>query len=138
MDKKEYSNLKKMRILDGQLKIRERELKIYDWNLKINKSKIRDLKDNISQSEAQISLQQQEMGRRIRSIYKEGSFSQLKVLFSSEDFIDLLKRTKYLDSILSFDVLVFNNYEKNLGIYQKKKPYCWMPKNNLLYIKIKH
>ena len=38
MGKKEYSNLKKQKILDGQLKIRERELKIYDWNLKINLS----------------------------------------------------------------------------------------------------
>ena len=39
MDRKEYSNLKKKRILDGQLKVKERELKIYNWNLKINKNK---------------------------------------------------------------------------------------------------
>ena len=37
MGRKEYSNLKKKRILDGQLKIKEKELKIYNWNLKINK-----------------------------------------------------------------------------------------------------
>ena len=39
MGKQEYSNLKKQRILDGQLKIKERELKIYNWNLKINRKK---------------------------------------------------------------------------------------------------
>ena len=36
--KQEYSILKKHRILDGQLKIKERELKIYNWNLKINRN----------------------------------------------------------------------------------------------------
>ena len=40
MDRKEYSNLKKKRILDGQLKVKERELKIYNWNLKINKNNV--------------------------------------------------------------------------------------------------
>jgi hypothetical protein len=40
MGQKEYSNLKKQRILDGQLKIMERELKIYNGNLKINSQTI--------------------------------------------------------------------------------------------------
>ena len=54
MGKKEYSNLKKQKILDGQLKIRERELKIYNWNLKINKNKISNLTKKLNQSEKQI------------------------------------------------------------------------------------
>ena len=137
MNKKEYSNLKKIRILDGQLKIRERELKIYDWNLKINKSKIKDLKKKISQSEARISFQQQEMGRRIRSIYKEGKLFTVKVLFSSENFVDLLKRTKYLNSILSFDALVFSNYEKNLRNHHDKKTLLLDTQNKLLLFKNK-
>ena len=49
MGQKEYSNLKKKRILDGQLKIKERELKIYNWNLKINKNNISALTEKIAQ-----------------------------------------------------------------------------------------
>ena len=46
MGKKKYSILKKQRLLDDQLKMRERELKIYDWNLKINKNMVKDLVKN--------------------------------------------------------------------------------------------
>ena len=56
MGRKEYSNLKKKRILDGQLKIKERELKIYNWNLKINKNKVSDLTKKITLGEKKIYL----------------------------------------------------------------------------------
>ena len=58
MGRKEYSNLKKKRILDGQLKIKERELKIYNWNLKINKNNVTALTKKITHGKKQIYLQQ--------------------------------------------------------------------------------
>ena len=122
MGRKEYSNLKKQRILDGQLKIKERELKIYNWNLKINKNKISALTKKITQGEKQIYLQQKNLGRRLRAIYKEGDLFSVKVLFSSEDFTDLLRRAKYLDSIMAYDKFIFSNYERELAdFYNKKK-----------------
>ena len=51
MGRKEYSNLKKKRILDGQLKIKERELKIYNWNLKINKNNVSALTKKIAKGQ---------------------------------------------------------------------------------------
>ena len=94
MGRKEYSNLKKKRILDGHLKIKEKELKIYNWNLKINKNKVSALTKKITQGEKQIYLQQKNLGRRLRTIYKEGDIFSVKLLFSSEDFTDLLRRAK--------------------------------------------
>ena len=121
MGRKEYSNLKKKRILDGQLKIKERELKIYNWNLKINKKKINGLTEKITQGKKQISLQQKNLGRRLRTIYKEGDLFSVKFLFSSEDFTDLLRRAKYLDSIMAYDRFIFNNYERELADFYNKK-----------------
>ena len=121
MGRKEYSNLKKKRILDGQLKVKERELKIYNWNLKINKNNVSALTKKITQSEKQIHLQQKNLGRRLRTIYKEGDLFSVKLLFSSEDFTDLLRRTKYLDSIMSYDRFIFNNYERQLADFYNKK-----------------
>lgn len=137
MGKKEYSNLKKQKILDGQLKIRERELKIYDWNLKINKNKISNLTKKLNQSEKQIFLQQQIMRRRIRTIYKEGKLFPVKMLFSSEDFADLLRRSKYLDSIMAYDRLIFSNYERELEGFHNKKESLLHAKGNLLLYKNK-
>ena len=121
MGRKEYSNLKKKRILDGQLKIKERELKIYNWNLKINKNNVSALTKKITQGEKQIYLQQKNLGRRLRTIYKEGDLFSVKLLFSSEDFTDLLRRAKYLDSIMAYDRFIFNNYERELADFYNKK-----------------
>jgi len=120
MGRKEFSILKKKRILDGQLKIKERELKIYNWNLKINKNNISALTEKIAQGEKQISLQQKNLGRRLRAIYKEGDLFSVKLLFSSEDFVDLLRKAKYLDSIIEYDKLIFSNYEMELADFYNK------------------
>ena len=137
MGKKEYSNLKKQKILDGQLKIRERELKIYDWNLKINKNKISNLTKKLNQSEKQIFLQQQIMRRRIRTIYKEGKLFPVKMLFSSEDFADLLRRSKYLNSVMAYDRLIFSKYERELEGFHNEKESLLHAKGNLLLYKNK-
>ena len=137
MGKKEYSYLKKQRILDSQLKIRERELKIYDWNLKINKNKISNLTKKLNQSEKQIYLQQQIMRSRIRTIYKEGKLFPVKMLFSSEDFVDLLKRAKYLDSVMAYDRLIFTNYERELEDFHSEKESLLHAKGKLLLYKNK-
>ena len=121
MGRKKYSILKKKRILDGQLKIKEKELKIYNWNLKINKNNVSALTKKIAHGEKQIYLQQKNLGRRLRTIYKEGDLFSVKLLFSSEDFTDLLRRAKYLDSIMSYDRFIFNNYERQLADFYNKK-----------------
>ena len=137
MGKKEYSNLKKQKILDGQLKIRERELKVYDWNLKINQSKISNLTKKLKQSEKQVLVQQQIMKRRIRTIYKGGKLFPVKLLFSSEDFADLLRRSKYLDRVMAYDRLVFGNYERELEDFYKEKESLLHAKGRLLLYKKK-
>jgi len=121
MGRKEYSNLKKKRILDGQLKIKEKELKIYNWNLKINKNNVSALTKKITHGEKQIYLQQKNLGRRLRAIYKEGDLFSVKLLFSSEDFTDLLRRAKYLDGIMVHDKFIFSNYERELADFYNKK-----------------
>ena len=75
----------------------------------------------IAHGEKQIYLQQKNLGRRLRTIYKEGDLFSVKLLFSSEDFTDLLRRAKYLDSIMSYDRFIFNNYERQLADFYNKK-----------------
>ena len=135
MGRKEYSNLKKKRILDGQLKIKERELKIYNWNLKINKKKINALTKKITHGEEQIYLHQKNLGRRLRTIYKDGDLFSVKVLFSAEDFTDLLRRSKYLDSILTHDKFIFSSYEMELADFYNKKETLLQAKGQLLSYK---
>ena len=121
MDKKKYSLLKKQRVLDAQLKVRERELKIYNWNLEINKKNINKLTERIAESEKKVYSQEKILGSRLRTIYKEGDLFAFKLLFSSEDFSDLLRRSKYMNSILVYDKLIFNSYERSVVDFNNKK-----------------
>lgn len=121
MDKKKYSLLKKQRVLDAQLKVRERELKIYNWNLEINKKNINKLTERIAESEKKVYSQEKILGSRLRTIYKEGDLFAFKLLFSSEDFSDLLRRSKYMNSILVYDKLIFDSYERSVVDFNNKK-----------------
>ncbi len=111
---REDSVLKKLRGIENQLKLRERELKIYQWNKKINEKKVGLLTKNIQTTETQLEQQKRILGRRLRAIYKEGSLFAVKVLFSAENFNDLLQRIKYLEIMTAHDTDVFHKYEERM------------------------
>ncbi|SVD14002.1 uncharacterized protein METZ01_LOCUS366856, partial [marine metagenome] len=121
MGKKEYSILKKQRILDDQLKAKKKELNIYNWNLMINKKNVTNLKKNIKNMQVRIDLQQKILGKRLRMIYKQGDLFPLKMLFASENFTELLLNTKYLNKTLNYDKNIFSKYRIELDDFQNKK-----------------
>jgi len=132
MGKKEHYILKKQRILDDRLKIRQRELKIYDWNIKINQKKYNTLSKSIAKTGKQLSLQRKQMGRRLRTIYKEGNLFPVKILFSSDNFNNLLKRLKYMESVAVYDSALFNNYDAKFNRQNREKEALLHAKRKLL------
>ena len=132
MGKKEHYILKKQRILDDRLKMRQRELKIYDWNIKINQKKYSTLSKSIAKTGKQLSLQRKQMGRRLRTIYKEGNLFPVKILFSSDNFNNLLKRLKYMESVAVYDSALFNNYDAKFNRQNREKEALLHAKGKLL------
>ena len=131
MGKKKQSILKKQRILDDQLKSKERELKIYNWNLTINKNKIKNLTVDIQKNKKRLDSHRSSMMKRLRSIYKEGSMYPVKILFSSDDFVDLLNRVKYMEKLAVYDAELFNNYDHQINVLSRKKESLLTAKNKL-------
>ena len=118
---REFSILKKQGVLDDQLKAKSRELKIYDWNLNINENKIKNLNHAIEQNKNQVNLQEIAVANRLRMIYKEGNMFPVKLLFSADDFTDILRRMKYLEKISAYDTVMFYKYEKQIKLLNSKK-----------------
>ena len=87
---REFSVLKKQGVLDDKLKAKSRELKIYNWNLNINKNKIKNLNNTIKENKNQVNLHKIAVAKRLRMIYKEGNMFPVKLLFSADDFADIL------------------------------------------------
>ena len=113
--KKETRILKKLEHLDDRLKVKERELKIYQWNLKINHNQLADLIPKLDEMAMQLAHKKRLLGKRLRSIYKEGDMFLVKVLFSSDNINDLLQRVKYMEKVMAYDVDLFKNYVNALG-----------------------
>ncbi len=117
----EDSVLKKLRKIENQLKLRERELKIYQWNKQINEKKVGLLTKNIQTTENQLDQQKRILARRLRAIYKEGSLFAVKVLFSADNFNDLLQRIKYLEILTDHDTKVFHKFEDRMRQLESEK-----------------
>ena len=85
--------------------------KIYNWNLTINENKFKNLTVNIKKNKRGLKSHRLSMIKRLRTIYKEGSMYPVKILFSSDDFVDLLTRVKYMERLAVYDAELFTNYE---------------------------
>lgn len=118
---KEGSALMTLQKIGNQLKLKERELKIYKWNKKINKTKISDLEQKITLADNHLEGQTKILGKRLRAIYKEGSMFPVKVLFSSENFNDLIQRVKYMNLVTEYDSKVFGKYNARLNQFEEEK-----------------
>lgn len=118
---KESSVLMTLQKIGNQLKLKERELKIYQWNKKINQDKIAQLEQQIALAENHLEGQKKILGKRLRAIYKEGSMFPIKVLFSSENFNDLIQRVKYMELITEYDSRIFGKYDSRFKQLEEEK-----------------
>jgi len=119
--KKEGQLLSKLRKVDNQIKLKERELKIYQWNFLINKKKLAKLEENLQTNERKLKAQKLVLGKRFRQIYKEGPAFPLKVAFSSEDASDFLQRLKYMELIAQHDANLMADYKNQLDGMKTEK-----------------
>ncbi len=112
--KKEGKLLGKLKKIDNQIKLKERELKIYQWNSLINKKKLAKLEKNLNINKKELKAQKILLGKRFRQIYKEGPVFPLKVAFSSESMSDLLQRLKYMELVAEHDAHLMADYRIRL------------------------
>jgi len=118
---KTSSVLKTLRMLNDELKLKERENRIYQWNLQSNQKQIATLKNGIEQAERQIDRQKNALSQRLRGMYKEGTLFPVKLMFSAENFSDLVQRIKYMESIAAYDASLFKRHEEHLKELKENK-----------------
>jgi septal ring factor EnvC (AmiA/AmiB activator) len=121
MGKKESKVLRTLETLENKKKIRERELEIYRWNIRINKKQLDKLSQKIKITERQLARQKSMLGKRLRALYKEGKMFPIKVLFSAEDYNDLMQKMKYMELLMSHDSRIFENYQKRWKQFKEEE-----------------
>jgi septal ring factor EnvC (AmiA/AmiB activator) len=121
MGKKESKILRTLETLDNKKKVRERELKIYRWNIKINKKQLAKLSHKIKITERQLARQKSMLGKRLRALHKEGKMFPVRVLFSAEDYNDLIQKMKYMDLLMAHDSRIFENFQKRWKQFKEEE-----------------
>jgi len=111
---KKSSLLKALDQIDNKLQYKEKELKITQWDIKQNQKKVVELEPSISLVEKQLVEQNRVLRQRLRSMYKGGHLLPLKVIFSSQNFNDMLLRMKYMENIAAHDASLFYEYGQQL------------------------
>ena len=65
-------------------------------------------------------------------IYKKGNMFPVKLLFSADDFTDILRRMKYLEKITTYDTAMFHQYDQQINILSSQKEDLLSAKNKIL------
>ncbi len=108
LEDREKSTLQKIQKISRKLDIQKKELKVYDMELTLNQNRIKDSEKKLLHIIAIAKNQEKVLSGRIRALYKEGNFSYLKVIFSSDSLSDLTNRITYMKAIAEADSNLFN------------------------------
>jgi septal ring factor EnvC (AmiA/AmiB activator) len=112
---------KETRILDGlgrlenNLMVKEKELQSSQERIESNQSRIVELSIKIHRLEQSLREQETVLGKRLRHIHKEGEMFPLKVMFSADNFNELIQRIKYMEMITAYDSALFQNFRRQIG-----------------------
>lgn len=129
---KETSVLKTLSAIEKELNEKEKELRNYNWNVGINKKKIKRLTQNIAQAEQAMAKQKEWMGKRLRTIYKEGNYYPIKLLFSADNMIEFVQRVKFMEIVAAYDASLFKEYDEKLLNWKIQKTTLENARNDLI------
>lgn len=125
------NNLSDLQKIKGELEVKKTDLKSYVAQLDSNLSEI---EQNIAELKAQITVKEEEIAQaedeltialdkeenqkesmitRIRLMYEKGNSSILDMFFGAENFSDFLNRADFVESVMAYDHLKWEEYMAN-------------------------
>lgn len=120
--KKEKSLLSELEDINRTIKAKQNDLNSYDKELTETRSKITFLEDEISKITGEMNKKKGNLKERLRELYKQRLGGDIAlILFSSKDYNDLLKRSRYISLVAYHDNRMMSTYSKNIEDYSSKK-----------------
>jgi len=134
---KESTVLKHLKKIETQLILKKRELTFYQLNYKVNKKKILSLVQRYKKAEQKLKFQNEVLGLRLRSMYKEGPLYPFKIIFSSNNVTDLLQQIKYMNLITRQDSELLYEYKNKLEHIKEDKRALFAARAKIINLKEK-
>lgn len=98
-NKKEGSALQELQELNGDLAVAENELRTHRHNMKVVEARLRELELLLEKEKAARSRHQEELERRVVSLYRAGPLGALDLLLSARDPAEFLTRSRFLKAM---------------------------------------
>jgi septal ring factor EnvC (AmiA/AmiB activator) len=119
--KKEKSVTSELERINKRIKEKEQELKRYDKRISQTEANIRSLKKEITTLSEKIENRKHFLKQRLNSLYKQQYGVNALILISAEDFYDLMRKSKYLNSIARHDTMLIKTYVSEINEINSKK-----------------
>ena len=109
--KRENSILENLEEVDYQRTLKKKELTVVNLQLVERDQEIERLDRDLLALRREMDAKEGLVRERVRVLYQEGRFNSLKVLFSSRDYYDFLKRYYYLTWISNKEGELLQSYQ---------------------------
>ncbi len=107
--------------LDKSVYLLQESMKLLDKDIDNTQKNINVKEEELTEAERNIDEKTDVMDSRLRVMYKNKEIGYLEVLFSSEDFGDLLTRLDMVKKVYTHDVNLLKYMEEQKGIVAVKK-----------------
>ena len=104
-------------------KVNELEETIYELNdqIEVSEEQLKDLKKDLKEAQEKVDKQNEELGVRLRTMYKNGSVGFLDVLMNSSSFSEFLTNIDLVEKIYASDKDVLEDLQDAHDQIEKKK-----------------
>ncbi len=123
--------------LDGQIKKAENEIADIENNINKTQKELDAIVVELEKAIAQKEEQKKTLDERLRVMYMYSDTSPLEILFSAQNFSDLISKVDMIKTIAEYDQDLFAKLEAIENEIAKKKEEIEVKKNNLLGMKKK-
>lgn len=100
---KEGSYLARLEQLERTIETAESYVSELNQRADSTATQIETLRDSLALANDALALRQRQMKIRLRNIYKTGRVSLLRILFTSENIFDMLRRVRYFQELNKYD-----------------------------------
>ena len=135
-EKEEISTINQLNVIDKKLSKNQNEFDFLNHRLKNLKKEMLAIDSQLKLINQDIARREKVFNKRLAALYKyERSGGILRIIFSSDSYLDLSQRTKFIGTVLRSDAQMVQKFMEQLSLTKEKKEKLQENKKSLEKVK---
>lgn len=119
--KKEKQLTSQIKQLESQINATEKEISGLKGDINKTEQQISVVQTNLNQVEEEMEIQNDELQKRLRTMYKNGDVGMLQILLGSDDITDFMSNMDMVQKIFDNDVEILKTMEEKYKLIEAQK-----------------